>query len=363
MDPYYGYGTKAKFEAAIQAQLDEMSLADRGGRDRQPEPQRQARPPDRKDVISGPLRGEERHGISLKGAPGSPERMKQLKQLYPDVAADLESQQHAESIGQMLDSWYQSDDGDFDNTVPVQIAQAALDSHDMRVVMAARAAVEDIGGEESVEVFDQRLNAHVLALDEQARQEFAASEDRRMAEMERGLTEEYSRISDKLGPAGLQAGAEVAEALDMHGLLYDPLADPEQTRDMIRASAEAGRAQEYSHNVLTTHMALDQEIKRKYGPGGVPDDVRARWEAEVDGATVQAYQRAAALGEPDLAAARAIADRNEEAQKVSSFESQLDAAIDDMRTHDSTAPHRQEIARKAAEHWEQTRDERGAPRQ
>jgi len=327
---------------------------------KQPQP---ARPPDRKDVISGRFRGEGQHGISLKGGPGSAERLAQLRKLDPDTFAALESQQRVHEIGRLLDRWSEDDwDPELDDTLPADIAQAAFESQDMNVVMAARAAVMDQAGEEAVALFDARLNTNWAIADQKAQEEWAAAEEKKHAELERNLTRDYEAIQKKLGRAGLEAGAEVAEALHANDLLYHPLTDSDQVRDMVRASAEVGRAQERARGVLSAHMALDEEFKRRYGPRG-SDAVREQWRSEVDDATVETYMRAEASAEPDVAAARAIASRNEEAQKTSSFEQELDAELERRAGFDSRAPHRQEMARSAAEDWKATHDELGRPRQ
>ena len=290
--------------------------------------------------------------LNLAGEPGSPERLEQVRRIDPDTYGRLEDDQRLETIGMLLDRWNASGRDDLDGHVVRELARLSWDTGDVNVVRHVRDAVEQIAGD--AEPFD-RLMEHRLEVETQrGREQHAASEEARMENVRSGLEAEYSTIERKLGPAGLEAADDVARQIGAG--LYDENVDPEQMRVALRAAGEVGRSVEHANNVFGTLAELDEEFKR-YGPGwGANDETREKWEAELAEGTVEVYEREIAKAHPDAAASRALQSRAVERMKTKPFEQALDAELDALSQHDSTAEHRQALRDARVREFERTRD-------
>jgi hypothetical protein len=358
----YNYKSYGDFRKALDRELDALSVhSHRGGlrpgqRGEQPTPERSARPPDQKiQAVS-----VEKHleAFGLKGEPGSPERWEQVKQIAPDSYARMEQQKQLQILALLVDQWSQSEDTEYHGrSVVAEVAKLAWAVGDMNVYGAARQAVEEIGGEDAANYLDT-LMSHRLQVEEGRQQEaFEESEGERMGEVEKQLRSEYDVIERKLGPAGLEAADQVAQSINADGLLYDPEVDPERVRVMLRAAGEAGKAEDYALKTFAAHADLNREIKKRYGPSGA-DSGRERWEAEVDDAAVEAFERAQAHAAPEQASRRAIASREQEKAGKSRYMEALNAELEKLS---SEPEHRQALRDQEVREYEKRHDEGGKP--
>jgi len=361
------YGHKAgDFRKALDRAFDELSVHDHqegvrpGQRKVESKPERTARPPDTKPAISNPDRHVE--AMSLQGAPGSPERWRQVQELAPETYSAMEQEQKAQTLALLIDQWSQSDDADYYGPSVVQeVAKLVWDVGNIHVAQAARQAVEEIGGEEATAYLDSLMEHRLGVEQERQQQAHIESEGERMGKVAEELQAEYSTIERKLGPAALDAADQVAKEIDAQGLLYDAEMDPERARLLIRAAAEAGQAETAAVRKYLAAAEIGAEMKRIGSPGSNWNDAeRANWEAELDSAHLEVFDRATAAAQPDAAAARALASRQRELTGNTAFMEALDAELAKLSGEDS-AEHRDALRREAVAEHERTHDPGGEP--
>jgi hypothetical protein len=355
--PVPGFRTNDDFLAAFETELEERSVHQSrpglrpGQRGKKPKP---SRPPDVKPLISGLEQGEE---FRLKGAPGSSERIEQVRALAPETFTEIEREQRKQVLAMLLTNWAYSEREDLDADVQREAARLVWEIEDDNVYRIARETIVQQSGDAGL--FDSLLANRLQIADRERYEQDAQGESSRLGKFQGELEQQYDIIERKLGTAGLEAADLVAQDLAEKGFLYDPTLDPEQINLLLRGAAEAGRAEAKARNVANVHAALGEEIKRRHGPAG-NDEQRAEWEAKVDESTQEAFWRAQEEAGAYRAGARALAAREQEREGKSRFESALDAELEKMSLHDSTSEHRQAIRKAGAAEYERTHQD-GAP--
>lgn len=357
----FGYASEEAFRKAVSAEMDQRTLHEHrdGLRPGQEKPKRgqrtrTAKPPDTKPLIAGPQRAE---ALGITGAPGSPERLRQVRQIAPELFDEAQREQRAAQVSLLLDRWAQSETSDYDAAVVHELARAVWDVQDEQFFHAVRGAIENISGD--TEDFDSMIAHRIQVETQQQQAQHDQAETQRTADIHAGLERSYDRIERDLGPAGLLAAHEVAETWGEE--LYDPEVDADAVRVGLRAAAELGRGQEYVGNTFRTHQALSEEFKRVGAPGSRwNDEERAKWEQEMEEGNLETAMRAdARYNDLEAVTARALQAHAVEKSGTTPFEAALKEEFAQMREHDSTAPHREAMREHQVAEYERTHDEAG----
>jgi hypothetical protein len=305
----------------------------------------------------------------LRGKPGSQERYEQMMEHVQDPT--LVSEMAYESIGTYLRNalhtiraYENSDYYDGDN-----YPQEVIDQFTGAARMLGAVGDPQLYAAFQGELGDSPFLDYLSPAVEYARQEGVlesydlerAQAQKQLDKRHEVLQNEYSDISKRTGPHGLEAAHQFLTGLG--DTLYDPNMPEDQMRAAARATAEAAAATHRGIDQMEFLSAFDAEVARSHGPGSSwSDEQREKWEGELRAGTVETVERK--FGDPSDHDARAIEglllDDHKRATGKGIFQHQVEHALDE---HDSHArqnmPHANAMADALVEDFERTHDTAG----
>ena len=253
----------------------------------------------------------------LRGKPGSPERLAQAAELAGDpsliselgwaqVGQHLQNTLHQIRADENRDDFWEHDRPPYRAETVESFASAARLLGSVGDPTLYAAFSHELGEDSPLHEYLAPAVAQAETMGRIESYELAkAAEERRMGEREQLLAREYSDIAKRTGASGVAAADQLTQALGEDGTLYHPLADEDQLRGQMRATAEQARANERGLRVGQFLGEFDAEVARRYGPGSSHNDAeRAEWERQMRQDTVEVVEKA--FGDPTHAADRAV---------------------------------------------------------
>ena len=339
MAGFAGYRDKAQFERAFQRELDALSVHGHGPNGERPGEQRKKAKP----------------GFRFAGPPGSPERMAQIeriigpqnKNLMHTVARNQAGQEIMRAVKAIQSA-----------PTPEAIQEAAQLIAAYDDVQVARAAIQAINPTGFGDEFVRELRDAAESVEEARGMSEVEAEEKRLADRQRLLHEEYRRVQGR--PDEEQAVDHLAQHLG--DALYSPEMEDDQARVLLRSQSEMAKRQRKAANSFLTVAAMEDEFRKRYGPGGVSDEEREKWERELREGTLEVYDRANPTPEQGARAAFESVVHDKAFKGTSPMRVALDAEFERMAIHDSDSEHKNAMREADAKEWERTHGSDGRPR-
>jgi molybdopterin converting factor small subunit len=352
----FGYGSAKDYADAIEREAIKMTGQERRYPQERSEPQQRARLPQTNGPVSGPFRGEgdyDLDGFKLAGKPGSPERLQQLRERYPEMYPEVNKELEAANLSKLLTAYM--DNPGHHEQVALQTARMIVDIDDPGILDQVREVLDGTPVLERVEdhvatAVQAQIDRHEQATQEEQQAALDARQQKLQSEFDRLPAEDAELILNTFAPEDLYRMEENEAVLHM------------------RTAAEYNAARREGLKEFALVAPIVEEMKR-YGPGGASDEEREKWERELEADTMEKFDRH--MIDPEQAVERAADSMirehtpppftqafNEELDKLSKTEEQIEAEVElARRVRESPSdgdrlPHRTSATEWETKEWE-----------